>query len=104
MVREGVGDIEERSCKLAAKAVAGKSVLTLKWLSFQGVPPCRSSSMQLTNNKKNILCHYNLPQLILNNPDWFDISFQGCDSPSSTIKFSLLVELSFAKMPLKTNC
>ena len=38
MVREGVGVIEERSFKLAAKAVAGISVLTLKWLSCQGVP------------------------------------------------------------------
>ena len=32
MVREGVGVIEEQSSKLAAKAVAGISVLTLKWL------------------------------------------------------------------------
>ena len=31
-------NIEERSCKLAAMAVAGISVLTLKWLSCQGVP------------------------------------------------------------------
>ena len=38
MVRDGVGVIEERSCKLAAKAVAGISVLTLKLLSCQGVP------------------------------------------------------------------
>ena len=38
MVREGVGVIEERSCKLAAKAVAGISFLTLKWLSWQGIP------------------------------------------------------------------
>ena len=38
MVQEGVGVIEECSCKLAAKAVAGISVLTLKWLSCQGVP------------------------------------------------------------------
>ena len=30
--------IEECSCKLTAKAVAGISVLTLKWLSCQGVP------------------------------------------------------------------
>ena len=36
MVREGVGVIEEGSCKLAAKAVAGISVLKLKWLSCQG--------------------------------------------------------------------
>ena len=34
----GGGVIEERSCKLAAKAVAGISVLTLKWLGCQGVP------------------------------------------------------------------
>ena len=32
MVREGVGVIEEPSSKLAAKADAGISVLTLKWL------------------------------------------------------------------------
>ena len=31
MVWEGAGVIEEHSCKLAAKAVAGISVLTLKW-------------------------------------------------------------------------
>ena len=37
MVWEGVGVIEERSFKLAAK-VAGISVLTLKCLSCQGVP------------------------------------------------------------------
>ena len=45
MVREGVGVLEERSYKLAAKAFAGISVLTLKWLSCHGVslvgaPPC----------------------------------------------------------------
>ena len=38
MVREGVGVIEERSCKVAAKAVAGINFLTLKWLSWQGIP------------------------------------------------------------------
>ena len=46
MVQEGVGVIEERSCKLGAKVVAGISVLMLKWSSCQGVPlegatPCR---------------------------------------------------------------
>ena len=47
MVQEEVGVIEERSCKLAAQAVAGIGVLTLKWLSCQGqgvplvgAPPC----------------------------------------------------------------
>ena len=33
----GVGVIDVRSCKLAAQAVAGISVLTTKWLSRQGV-------------------------------------------------------------------
>ena len=35
--RGGVGVIDVRSCKLAAQAVAGISVLTTKWLSRQGV-------------------------------------------------------------------
>ena len=53
MVQEEVGVIEERSCTLAAKAVAGTGVLTLKQLSFQGVPleaapPC---------NKKKLTCN-----------------------------------------------
>ena len=34
----GGGVTEERKCKLADKAVVGISVLTLKWLSCQGVP------------------------------------------------------------------
>ena len=38
MVREGVGVIEKQSCKIAAKAFAGISVLTIKWLSCQVDP------------------------------------------------------------------
>ena len=38
MVREGVGVIEKQSCKIAAKAIAGISVFTIKWLSCQGDP------------------------------------------------------------------
>ena len=42
---EWVGVIEH-SCKLAAKAAAGISVLTLKWLSCQGVPLVTAANQQ----------------------------------------------------------
>ena len=48
----GVGVIELQSCKIAAMAVAGICVLTIKWLSCQGVPFVEAPSCGYPRKKR----------------------------------------------------